>query len=163
MVESVRERLPELPIARGRGSLRSISCGRRWRAADQERDIADTFEAVVGAANDVSRARTTANWMVNDVMGLHARGLAPDVLPFTAVQLSDLVDIVTAGELTPRAAKELLPAIEPGELPRAAATRLNLLSLDDDGAVRTAVLNALAANPAAVADFRLERRPRSAG
>jgi aspartyl-tRNA(Asn)/glutamyl-tRNA(Gln) amidotransferase subunit B len=53
-----------------------------------------------------------------------------------------------------RAAKELMPQLEAGESPRAAAKRLNLLSLDDTEALTSAVAATLAANPAAVADYR---------
>ena len=53
-----------------------------------------------------------------------------------------------------RAAKELLPQLHPGEMPTAAATRLNLISLDDADAVQTAVDETLAAFPAVVADYK---------
>ena len=88
-------------------------------------------------------------------MGLQrARSLPPEQLPFTADQLGDLLDALAAGELTSRAAKELLPQVEAGERPRAAAARLNLLALQDDGVVLAAVQETLATFPAAVADYR---------
>ena len=83
-----------------------------------------------------------------------ARGLPPERLPHDDTQLGDLLDAVATGQLTSRAAKELLPQIGDGEMPRAAAARLNLLALDDEGAVRTAVAETLTAFPAAVADYR---------
>jgi aspartyl-tRNA(Asn)/glutamyl-tRNA(Gln) amidotransferase subunit B len=61
---------------------------------------------------------------------------------------------VRSGKLTGRAAKELLPAIEPGESPEAAAARLNLLALDDAGLVTEAARAAIANNPAVVEDYR---------
>jgi Asp-tRNA(Asn)/Glu-tRNA(Gln) amidotransferase B subunit len=40
-----------------------------------EREVADTFEAVVGEDGGPERARSAANWIANDVMGLQkARG-----------------------------------------------------------------------------------------
>ena len=54
---------------------------------------------------------------------------------------------------TARAAKELLPQIEPGELPRSAAARLDLLVLDEEEVVRDAARETLAAFPAAAADY----------
>jgi aspartyl-tRNA(Asn)/glutamyl-tRNA(Gln) amidotransferase subunit B len=56
--------------------------------------------------------------------------------------------------LTARAAKELLPQIAPGELPRVAAARLDLLVLDEEEVVRDAARETLAAFPAAAADYR---------
>jgi aspartyl-tRNA(Asn)/glutamyl-tRNA(Gln) amidotransferase subunit B len=121
----------------------------------EERPIADVFDAVVGEAAPPQTARTAANWILNDVLGLQrARGLPPDRLPLSADQLRELLSAVTAGELTARAAKELLPQIGPDERPREAAIRLNLLSLDDDEAVRAAARETLSAFPAAVADYR---------
>jgi aspartyl-tRNA(Asn)/glutamyl-tRNA(Gln) amidotransferase subunit B len=93
--------------------------------------------------------------MVNNLFGLQReRGLPPDELPIMAWQLRDLISSVQSGELTARAAKELLPHLEPGESPRAAAARLNLLSLDDEATLREAVTATIAAFPAAVADYQ---------
>ena len=152
---ALRDALPELPDAR------------RTRFASQyglpdadsalltlERPVAEVYEAVV-ADGDRERARSAANWIVNDVMGIQReRGLPPERLPFSAEQLRDLLGAVAGGELTARAAKELLPLIEEGEMPRAAARRLDLLALDDETAVRDAVTATLTAFPAAVADYR---------
>ncbi|MCC6314498.1 MAG: Asp-tRNA(Asn)/Glu-tRNA(Gln) amidotransferase subunit GatB [Thermomicrobiales bacterium] len=155
MAAAVRERLPELPMAR-RQRLRERF---GFAAADAalltaEREVADIFEAVVGAEGDGERARTAANWIVNDISGLQrARGLPPEQLPLDVEQLRDLLDVVGEGALTTRAAKELLPEIAPGERPRDAAARLNLLALDDEAAVRDAALAAIDAFPAAVADY----------
>jgi Asp-tRNA(Asn)/Glu-tRNA(Gln) amidotransferase B subunit len=61
---------------------------------------------------------------------------------------------VNGGEITARAAKEVLAQLEPGEMPRAAALRLNLVSLDDDAAIHAAIAAAMEAHPAAVADYK---------
>lgn len=155
LVQEVANRLPELPIERRARFEREY----HLRPADAalltaEREIADYFEAVVGDAGP-DRARQAANWILNDLMGLQgALGLPPERLPISAEQLGDLLDALEAEELTARAAKELLPQIQDGELPRDAARRLNLLSLNDSGAVEQAARDAIAANPAAVADYR---------
>jgi Asp-tRNA(Asn)/Glu-tRNA(Gln) amidotransferase B subunit len=60
---------------------------------------------------------------------------------------------VEEGKLTARAAKDLLPQIEDGELPMQAAERLNLLSLDDAEVVTKAAMEAIEANPAVVQDY----------
>jgi len=155
MVRDVASRLPELPAQRRARFEREYGL----RPADAalltaEREIADYFEAVVRDAGS-ERARQAANWIVNDLMGLQGTlSLAPERLPISADQLSDLLDALDADELTVRAAKELLPQIREGEMPREAARRLNLLSLQDIGAVEQAAREAIAANPAVVADYR---------
>ncbi len=159
LLTAVRERLPELPNAR------RARFGKQYELNEAdigvltaERDVADTFELVIaGMAPD--QARIAANWIVNDVIGLQKqRGLPPSQLPLTADQLRELLACLAGGELTARAAKELLPEISEGESPRAAAARLNLLALDDDAALEEAVAATLAAFPAAVADYRGGKR-----
>ncbi len=153
---SVRARLPELPIVRRDRFVTSFELGPVEAALlTAERGIADYFEDVVAAAAGSETSRVAANWIVNDLFALQReRGLAADELPLTSDQLRELIAAVQGGELTLRAAKELLPQIGDGESPRAAATRLNLLTLDDDDALKGAVEATLAAYPAAVADYR---------
>jgi aspartyl-tRNA(Asn)/glutamyl-tRNA(Gln) amidotransferase subunit B len=156
MVAAVRARLPELPAARRARFVADYGLSDADAALlTGEREVADVYEAVVGADGPPEHARAAANWIVNDVMGLQkARGLPPQELPLDAAQLRDLLHIVGSGALTARAAKELLPEIAAGELPRDTAARLNLLALDDEAAVREAAAATIAAFPAAVADFK---------
>jgi aspartyl-tRNA(Asn)/glutamyl-tRNA(Gln) amidotransferase subunit B len=155
-VRRLHDNLPELPIVRRERIMQSYGL----TAADaslltSERRLADYFEDVIGANSSQDRARTAANWVVNDVLGLQReRGLQVDDFPVTAAQLSNLISMVGEKSLTLRAAKELLPQIEVGESPQSAAERLNLLSLDDEFALRTAVAETLKAFPEAVADYK---------
>ncbi|MEA2584555.1 MAG: aspartyl-tRNA(Asn)/glutamyl-tRNA(Gln) amidotransferase subunit [Thermomicrobiales bacterium] len=156
VILSVRAELPEMPIARRDRLVAAYELGAAEASLlTVERRVADYFEEVVGPKGGSEDGRAVANWMLNDLFGLQReRGLPADELPLTAEQLRDLVAAVRAGELTMRAAKELLPQIAEGESPRAAAARLDLLSLEDDTALRAAVDETLAAFPAAVADYR---------
>jgi aspartyl-tRNA(Asn)/glutamyl-tRNA(Gln) amidotransferase subunit B len=153
-VSDVRERLPELPAARFERFVRDYGLSRDDAGTlTAERGLAVQFEAAVGG--DPGLARGVANWIINDGLGIaRGRGLDADQLPFTPSQLRELMDAVSTGDLTMRAAKELLPQLDAGESPRAAAKRLNLLSLDDTDALKSAVAATLAANEAAVADYR---------
>jgi aspartyl-tRNA(Asn)/glutamyl-tRNA(Gln) amidotransferase subunit B len=155
MVAAVRARLPELPAVRRARLMREFGLGEAEAALlTGEREVADLYEAVA-AGGGPERARSAANWIVNDLMGLQrARGLPPERLPLSAAQLGDLLDALAEGALTARAAKELLPQIESEESPRQAAARLNLLVLDEEEPVRQAVLATMEAFPAAAADYR---------
>jgi aspartyl-tRNA(Asn)/glutamyl-tRNA(Gln) amidotransferase subunit B len=157
---AVRERLPELPGDRRQRFQQQYHLGEAEIVTlTAEREIADDYEQVVGANATPEQARVAANWLVNDVMGLQRlRGLPPHRLPITAVQLQELLAMVAAGELTARAAKELLPDLGEGESPRDAAARRNLLALNDESAVRAAITETLAAFPAAVADYQGGKR-----
>jgi aspartyl-tRNA(Asn)/glutamyl-tRNA(Gln) amidotransferase subunit B len=155
-IERLREELPELPIARRERFMRSYELS----ASDatlltSERGLADFFEDVIGRHAGADGAKTAANWILNDLLALQReRSLPADRLPVSTTQLGDLIGMVGDNVLTLRAAKELLPQIEEGETSRTAAERLNLLSLDDDSAIRTAVMETLQAYPEAVADYR---------
>jgi aspartyl-tRNA(Asn)/glutamyl-tRNA(Gln) amidotransferase subunit B len=156
MVSGIRSRLPELPAARrARFAADYHLADADTAVLTGEREVADVFEAVVGADRTPERARAAGNWIVNDVLGLQkARGLPPHELPLVADQIADILDLVASGALTARAAKELLPWVAAGERPRDAASRLDLLALDDEAAIRVAVDETIAALPAAVADYR---------
>jgi aspartyl-tRNA(Asn)/glutamyl-tRNA(Gln) amidotransferase subunit B len=155
MVASVRERLPALPVERREHLLSAY--GLSTADADlltTERDTADFFDAVVDGGNP-DRAKAAANWILNVLMALQrVRNLPAGELPLAVAQLRDLLDALDEGALTGRAAKELLPRIAEDEMPRAAAARLNLLALNDEGPVIEAVRATLEAFPAAVGDYR---------
>lgn len=154
-VETIRAGIQELP------SVRKARYVERYRLGDaeselltQERETADYFELVV-ADGDPDRAKAVSNWLLNDVFGLQReRGLRFDQFPIEAGQLNALIDLVDSGDLTGRGAKDLLSGIQPGEDARAAAERLELISVGDTDVIRTAALETIAANPAAVADYK---------
>jgi aspartyl-tRNA(Asn)/glutamyl-tRNA(Gln) amidotransferase subunit B len=154
--ERLRTTLPELPVARRRRFETDFELSPTDATLlTLERAVAGYFESALGTDLTPDRAKTTANWILNDLLSLQKdRGLPADALPVTAVQLSALISMVRDGELSQRAAKELLPGIARDESPRQAAERLNLLSLSDDSVLRTAVAETLLAFPEAVADYR---------
>jgi aspartyl-tRNA(Asn)/glutamyl-tRNA(Gln) amidotransferase subunit B len=155
IVSQLASRLPELPAQRRARLTEQYGIGASEAAIlTAEREIADFYESVA-ASDGADRARLAANWIVNDLTGLQrARGLPPDRLPLTAQQLQDLLDALDAGELSGRAAKELLPQLGEGEPLLTAAARLNLLVLGEEAVIRDAVLETMAAHPAAVRDYR---------
>ena len=155
MVTELASRLPELPAKRRARLASEYGIGESEAAIlTAERDIADFYESVV-TSDAPDRARVAANWIVNDLTGLQrARGLPPDRLPLTAQQLRDLVEALDAGQLSARAAKELLPQLGEGEAVLSAAARLNLLVLGEEAVIRDTVLETMAAFPAAVQDYR---------
>nr|MBA3450947.1 Asp-tRNA(Asn)/Glu-tRNA(Gln) amidotransferase subunit GatB [Chloroflexia bacterium] len=154
-VTTLRSRLPEMPAQRRERFVREYSLGEAEAAhLTDERALADLYETVANS-DGADRPRIAANWIVNDLTGIQrARGLPLDQLALSAQQLQDLLDALDAGKLSARAAKELLPHIGEGESVMAAAVKLNLLALEGEDAVRDAVLETIAALPAAVADFK---------
>lgn len=156
MVSQIATTVGELPIDRERRFVSEFGLSQSDAALlNVERTIAEYFEATLNGKTSGKYPRLVANWLVNDVMGMaRAQGLRADELPISSEQLRELVDLVEGKKLTGSAAKSVLAGLEEGEMPSAAAERLNLLAMDDDGAVKEAAQAALDANPAAVADFR---------
>jgi aspartyl-tRNA(Asn)/glutamyl-tRNA(Gln) amidotransferase subunit B len=154
-VDRVKSLMAELPAARRERVAAQYGLSHIDAATlTIERTIADYFEEAVGSDASPEHARSIANWIVNDLFALQrTRGLSDDQMPVTVEQLRDLVDAVAKGEMTGRAAKELLPQLGDGEMPRDAAARLNLLSLNDDEAISSAVKETMAAFPDAVNDY----------
>ena len=154
--DALRASLPELPSARRRRFVSEFGLVASDAAVlTNELAIAAVFEEAIAATGSNSERQITANWIVNDIMGLaRSRGMPLDQLPLDAGQIAELVGLVREGNLTSRTAKDLLPQLAEGESPIEAASRLNLLYLDDADALLTAARETLEANPAAVADFK---------
>ena len=154
--DSIRDSLPELPLARlDRFTSEYDLPFQDAVVLTLERPIADLFEDAVREVSTSDAYRMTANWIVNDIMGLaRARGLPLDVLPMSATQIADLVGLVRSGAMTARAAKDLLPRLEDGEMPSDAAKRLDVLAVSDEGDLALAAAEAIRRQPAAVADYR---------
>ncbi len=154
--EAIRDSLPELPAARYRRFVTAFGlAGSDAAVLTNERAIADVFEEAADSLWPDRDHQVIANWVVNDIMGLaRARSMPMDELPVTAPQIAELVRLIHDGMLTARGAKDVLPQLADGESIVDAATRLNLLSLDDRDAVLDAARAAVAANPAAVSDYK---------
>ncbi|MBA3336150.1 MAG: Asp-tRNA(Asn)/Glu-tRNA(Gln) amidotransferase subunit GatB [Chloroflexia bacterium] len=156
MVTEVRSRIPELPAERKTRLRRDygINDGDATLIT-QEQTIADVFEEVAAPLQESDGGRMVANWLLNDILGLQKhRGLPAGTLPLSVAQFQDFILLIRRGDVTGRAAKELLPKLLDDELPSAAAIRLKLMSLHDSAEVRDAAVQTLREQPLAVADFR---------
>lgn len=153
-IAEVAAHLPELPAARRARFEAEFGLAMSDAALlTSDRGLADYFEEAVGG--DKPLARSAANWIVNDLIGLqNERGLSGGELPLSPARLSELIGLVDSGALTGRAAKELLPQIDRDEPVKDAAQRLNLLVLRDEAALKEAIQATIDAFPAAVADYR---------
>lgn len=155
-VEEIRKSLGELPLARERRFVSDLNLSPADAALlNSERWISDFYEETVAGKTTGKYPQLVANWLVNDVMGMaKTEEQEANSFPISSAQLRELVDLVEAKKLTGSAAKSVLAGLEGDEMPTAAAERLNLLAMEDDGAVKEAAQAALDANPAAVADFK---------
>jgi aspartyl-tRNA(Asn)/glutamyl-tRNA(Gln) amidotransferase subunit B len=153
-VETVRSGLPELPAAR---RARYVETGLDVDQAGVLSDAPAALRAVYDEAVIAGApARSAANWLTGEVTAWMRRtGTDPVALSLTGPQLAELVVLVDEGTISASAAKEVLEGVLSGEGdPRQVAGSRDLVQISDTSALNTAVEEALAANPDAVANYR---------
>jgi aspartyl-tRNA(Asn)/glutamyl-tRNA(Gln) amidotransferase subunit B len=145
--EAIRANLPELPAAR-RARFTGFGLDAAAVAALTSADPA------LGALLDDSVAsgadpRTVANWLLGEVTAFLRRGPAAlDDVPLTAEHLAELERLVSAGDLSATAGKQVLNGVMEGEgSPAAVARRRDLMQISDAGELAAEVDQVLAAHP----------------
>jgi aspartyl-tRNA(Asn)/glutamyl-tRNA(Gln) amidotransferase subunit B len=145
-VEELRAGLPELPSARrgrivGELGLPDTDVDAMTRAGVLDLVI-DTVAA--GAAADAAR-----NWWLGDLQArANAAGVHAGDLGVTPAHVARVVALVAAGDLSATMAKDVFAGvIETGDDPDAVIAARGLKQVSDEGALGTAVDEAIAANP----------------
>jgi aspartyl-tRNA(Asn)/glutamyl-tRNA(Gln) amidotransferase subunit B len=153
-VDRVRASLPELPEARARRFQEQFGLTAYDAAVltDTHED-ADTYEALVATGVP---AKLAANWQTGDVAALaneHRMTLPHSGLGVNG--LASLLRLVDAGTINGPTAKELLAELYvSGGDPEGLVRDRGLAQVSDTTALGALVEAAIAANPAAAADFR---------
>ncbi len=165
-VESIRQRLPELPDARRDRFMAEYGLGRYDAALlTEEKALADFFEAAVKLTEGrpalakvplPQRAKSLANWLLNETRGLleaTGRGLAETGLgPEHYVELLELLE---EGTLSSRLAKQVFEEVfRTGKLPRQVVAEQGLVRITDVDQLLAVIDRVIAENPAAVADYQ---------
>ncbi len=152
-LDELRARLPELPGARRDRYQATYGLG----AYDAGVLVADPdatrlFEAVLGADAALD-AKQVANWVTGEYLRL--RNQATDAIAVDAAELARLIRLVVDGAISRGNGREVLELHVASADPVAdiVAAR-GFRQISDAGAVGAAVDDVLAANSAAVADFR---------
>ena len=153
-LEEIRASMPELPAARrarfidGYG-LREYDAG----VLTQTRAAGEYFEVVARVSGD---AKTAANWVMGDLMGLlKAEGKEIGDSPVSPENLGELVRMIARGELSGKLAKEVFPKMfATGDPPAAIVEREGLKQISDTGALEKVIAEVIAANPKQVGQYR---------
>ncbi|AHB49383.1 glutamyl-tRNA amidotransferase subunit B [Hyphomicrobium nitrativorans NL23] len=110
-----------------------------------ERENADFFEAVAKGRD----GKLSANWVINELFGrLNKEGKTIDESPLSAAQLGGLVDLISAGTISGKIAKDLFEILwtEGGDPAEIVESR-GMKQVTDTGAIERAVDEIIAANP----------------
>ncbi|MFD1507573.1 Asp-tRNA(Asn)/Glu-tRNA(Gln) amidotransferase subunit GatB [Georgenia yuyongxinii] len=152
-VEAIRATLPELPAVRRR-RLQG-----EWGYSDAEmRDLVnagagDLVEATVAAGASPAAARKW--WMGELARTAKTDGVTLEELAITAQQVAQLAALVEAGRINDKLARQVLEGVLAGEgSPEQVVQDRGLEVVSDDGALDTAIDEALAANPDVVEKIR---------
>ena len=153
-IESVRRSLPELPAAKRDRFVREYGLG------DYEADLLSGDRAVAGffeaAARSTGKAKTTANWVVNEVARiLNERNLSLEASKLTPAALVEILGLIDAGVVTAASAKDVLAiSAETGRAPADLVRERGLATVTDAASIGRTLDAVIAANPKAVADFQ---------
>jgi len=153
-LSSVEAAMPELP---GRKRQRFIQeLGLREYDAEvltQTRAASEYFETAAAASGD---AKTTANWVMGDLIGMlkaEAKEIADS--PVSPEHLGQLVRLIATGELSGKLAKEIFPKMfASGEAPGVIVEREGLKQISDTGAIDKIIADVIANNPKQVEQYK---------
>ncbi len=114
--------------------------------------LATYFESII-MGQDQAFAQLTANYLISDVLGIMKKDSAAK-LP-DAAYLTELIEMVTAGEVTSRGAKDILAILVTAPTsPRKIATDQGFLQQNDPEALKAIVSQVITENPKIVADYK---------
>ena len=152
--EGWRAELPELPAAKRHRYAEQLGLSiYDARVLTEELPMAAYFEAAVAAGAD---AKAAANWISGDIAAhVNANRLSYTDLPLRPEQLAELVQLIEAGVISGKIAKEILPELlEQGGSAKAIVEQRGLGMISDPAAITAVVAELLAAHPAEVEAFR---------
>ncbi len=152
--ESWRAELPELPAAKRHRYAESLGLSiYDARVLTDERPMAEYFEAAVAAGGD---PKAVANWVTGDIAAhVNANRLSIAELPLKPAQLAEMVQLIEAGTISGKIAKDLLPELlEKGGSVAAIVESRGLGMISDPAAITAIVDELLAAHPEEVEAFR---------
>ena len=159
-VDAIAASLPELPDAKKARFMADFGLTDYDAAVlTADLDSAGFFETVAKGRD----GKQAANWVINELFGrLNKQGLAISQAPLSALQLGGVLDLITAGEISGKMAKDLFEILwtEGGD-PAAVASAHGMQQVTDTGALEAAVDAIIAANPAQVEKARAN--PKLAG
>jgi len=145
-IAAIKASLPELPDEKRRRFIKDY--GLSAYDADvliAERASAGYFEAVARGRD----GKTAANWVINELFGrLNKEGKTIEDTPVSADQLGAIVDLISAGTISGKIAKDVFEIVwTDGGNPAEIVEKRGLKQVTDTGAIEKAVDDIIAANP----------------
>ncbi|HWC95353.1 MAG TPA: Asp-tRNA(Asn)/Glu-tRNA(Gln) amidotransferase subunit GatB [Candidatus Sulfopaludibacter sp.] len=151
---SVQSAMPELPGVKRKRFVEELGLPEYdAEVLTQTRAASEYFETAAAISGD---AKTTANWVMGDLLGMlkaASREIAES--PVTPQHLGQLVKLIASGELSGKLAKEIFPKMfATGDAPAAIMEREGLKQISDSGALEKIIADVVAANPKQVEQYK---------
>jgi aspartyl-tRNA(Asn)/glutamyl-tRNA(Gln) amidotransferase subunit B len=146
LVEGLAAHLPELPDAKKARFMRDHGlAGYDADVLVAEREQAEFYEQVAAGRD----AKVAANWVINELAGrLNKEGKDISASPVTTAQLASILDLIAAGTISGKIAKDLFEIIwtEGGD-PRALVEARGMQQVTDLSVIEKVIDEIIAANP----------------
>src|SRR2546426_7806851 len=145
-VDELTRHLPELPDEKKARFTRDYGLsGYDAGVLVAERETADFFETVAKGRD----AKAAANWVINELAGrLNREGRAIAASPVSAWQLGAILDLISAGTISGKIAKDLFEICwDEGGDPHAIVEARGMKQVTDLSAIETVVDDIIAKNP----------------
>ncbi|MFN4193562.1 MAG: Asp-tRNA(Asn)/Glu-tRNA(Gln) amidotransferase subunit GatB [Tabrizicola sp.] len=159
-VDDIRARMPELPDAKKARFMSDYGLTDYDASVlTAELDAANYFDAVARGRD----GKMAANWVINELFGrLKKEGHEIADSPVSAAQLGGIIDLIAAGTISGKMAKDLFEIVytEGGD-PATIAEARGMQQVTDTGAIEKAVDEIIAANPEQVE--KAKANPKLAG
>jgi aspartyl-tRNA(Asn)/glutamyl-tRNA(Gln) amidotransferase subunit B len=152
-VETLKAQLPELPDEKKTRFMRDYGLSAYdANVLVAEREGAAFFEQVAEGRD----AKAAANWVINELAGrLNKEGKDILASPVTAPQLGAILDLLAAGTISGKIAKDLFEIVwSEGGDPRAIVETRGMTQVTDLSAIEKVVDEIIAKNPDKVADAK---------
>jgi aspartyl-tRNA(Asn)/glutamyl-tRNA(Gln) amidotransferase subunit B len=145
-INTIKDSLPELPDDKKQRLMKTYGLSVYDASVlVAERINADFFETLAKGRD----GKLAANWLINELFGrLNKEGKSVEDTPVSAAQLGGIVDLISAGTISGKIAKDVFEIVwtEGGD-PAAIVEARGLKQVTDLGAIEKAVDEIIAANP----------------
>ncbi len=145
-IDDLAAHLPELPDEKKARFIRDYALSTYDAGVlVGEREVADFFEAVAQRRD----AKVAANWVINELAGrLNKEGKGIADTPVSATQLGAILDLIAAGTISGKIAKDLFEIVwSEGGDPQAIVEARGLRQVTDLSAIEKVVDDIIASNP----------------
>jgi aspartyl-tRNA(Asn)/glutamyl-tRNA(Gln) amidotransferase subunit B len=152
-VDELRAQLPELPDEKKARLVRDYALSvYDADVLSAERDTADFFEQVASGRDP----KAAANWVINELAGrLNKEGMGIASSPVSASQLGSLLDLIAAGTISGKIAKDVFEIVwSEGGDPRALVETRGMAQVTDLSEIAAVVDEIIARNPDKVAQAK---------